>query len=264
MVQSMMSLTELSPSFWGHALETTAKLLNVAPSKMVPQTLYKIWHGKHASYKYLGVQGSPAYIHKLVRDKLNLRSSLYRFVGCPKEIAGYYFYDPSEQKVFISRNTVFLEKEFPLDSRYDEVLLEEISEAPQQNDATSFEPIVSTDSVPVLHRSTRESWPLDRYRFMGLISQLQNDSRTYEEAMLDIYLIDPPKDVKPIGCKWVYKRKLGAEGEVTTFNAMLVAKGYTQRPGVENEETYSPVAMAKSNRILLARATWYERDGTWT
>ncbi|KAL0391224.1 UNVERIFIED_CONTAM: Retrovirus-related Pol polyprotein from transposon RE2 [Sesamum calycinum] len=37
-------------------------------------------------------------------------------------------------------------------------------------------------------------------------------------------LVDPPKGVKPIGCKWVYTRKLGANGEVTTFKAKLVAK----------------------------------------
>ncbi|KAL0373268.1 UNVERIFIED_CONTAM: hypothetical protein Sradi_3242500 [Sesamum radiatum] len=33
MVRSMMSFTELSPSFWGYALETAAKLFNIAPSK---------------------------------------------------------------------------------------------------------------------------------------------------------------------------------------------------------------------------------------
>ncbi|KAL0405840.1 UNVERIFIED_CONTAM: hypothetical protein Slati_3897900 [Sesamum latifolium] len=49
----------------------------------------------------------------------------------------------------------------------------------------------------------------------------------------------PTKDVRPVGCKWVYKRKLGAEGEVTTFKARLVAKGYTQRPRVDFEKTYS-------------------------
>ncbi|KAL0445218.1 UNVERIFIED_CONTAM: Retrovirus-related Pol polyprotein from transposon TNT 1-94 [Sesamum latifolium] len=68
-------------------------------------------------------------------------------------------------------------------------------------------------------------------------------------------LVDPPKGIRPVGCKWVYKRKLGANGEVTAFKARLVAKGYTQRPGVDFEETYSPVAMAKSIRILLAIAT---------
>ncbi|KAL0457785.1 UNVERIFIED_CONTAM: Retrovirus-related Pol polyprotein from transposon RE2 [Sesamum latifolium] len=73
-------------------------------------------------------------------------------------------------------------------------------------------------------------------------------------------LVDPPKGVRPVGCKWVYKRKLGADREVTAFKARLVAKGYTQRPGIDFEETYSLVAMAKSIRILLAIAAWYDYE----
>ncbi|KAL0288219.1 UNVERIFIED_CONTAM: Retrovirus-related Pol polyprotein from transposon TNT 1-94 [Sesamum radiatum] len=42
MVRSMMSFTELPPSFWGHALETAVKLLNISPSKSIPQTPYEI------------------------------------------------------------------------------------------------------------------------------------------------------------------------------------------------------------------------------
>ncbi|KAL0455100.1 UNVERIFIED_CONTAM: hypothetical protein Slati_0849200 [Sesamum latifolium] len=37
MVRSMMSFTELLPSFWGHALEMAAKFLNIASSKTVPR-----------------------------------------------------------------------------------------------------------------------------------------------------------------------------------------------------------------------------------
>ncbi|KAL0355495.1 UNVERIFIED_CONTAM: Copia protein [Sesamum radiatum] len=198
MVRSMMSFTELPPSFWGYALETAAKLLNIAPSKSVPQTPYEIWHGKPASYKYLRVWGGPAYVKRLVRDKLDSRSSLCRFVGYPKETVGYYFYDPTEQKVFVSRNAVFLEKDFPSDNRRDEVLIEESNREPQHDSTTSFKPTIHTDSAPVLRRSTRESRVPER----------------------------------------------------------LVAKGYTQRPRVDFEETYSPVAMAKSIQILLAIAAW--------
>ncbi|KAL0462659.1 UNVERIFIED_CONTAM: hypothetical protein Slati_0153500 [Sesamum latifolium] len=42
MFRSMMSFTELPPFFWGYALETAAKLLNIAPSKTVPQMPYEI------------------------------------------------------------------------------------------------------------------------------------------------------------------------------------------------------------------------------
>ncbi|KAK4400713.1 Retrovirus-related Pol polyprotein from transposon RE2 [Sesamum angolense] len=57
---------------------------------------------------------------------------------------------------------VLLEKGFPADSQRDEVLLEESSEAPQQNGATYFEPSVPADGVPILRRLTRESRPLER------------------------------------------------------------------------------------------------------
>ncbi|KAL0448736.1 UNVERIFIED_CONTAM: hypothetical protein Slati_1430000 [Sesamum latifolium] len=246
MVRSMMSFTELPPSFWGYALETTAKLLNVAPSKSVPQMPYKIWHGKPASYKYLRVWGSPAYVKRLVGDKLDSRYSLCRFIEYPKETVGYYFYDPTEQMIFASRNSVFLKKGFPSDSRRDEVLIEESSEEFQHESTISFEPTVHTNSVPVLCRSTRESRVPERYGFVGLISQLDNDPKTYGEAMSDIDLD-----------KWLVAMKSEiADGEVTAFKTRLVAKGYTQRPGVDFEETYSPVTMAKSIRILLAIAAW--------
>ncbi|KAK4383632.1 hypothetical protein Sango_2757100 [Sesamum angolense] len=135
-------------------------------------------------------------------------------------------------------------------SKTDEVVLEESSEAPQQNDATLFEPSVSTNDVPVLRKSTRESRPPERYGFIGLTSELDNNPRTYGEVMSDIdsdkwlevmkfkidsmgsnqvwTLVDPPKGIRPVGCNCVYKHKLGTDGEVTAFKARLVSKGYTQ------------------------------------
>ena len=66
--------------------------------------------------------------------------------------------------------------------------------------------------------------------------------------------------MKPIGCKWIYKRKRGSDGKVQTFKARLVAKGYTQKERVYYEETFSPVAMLKSIRTLLSIAAYYDYE----
>ena len=40
-------------------------------------------------------------------------------------------------------------------------------------------------------------------------------------------LVDSSEGVKPIGFKWVFKRKRGADGKAETYKAHLVAKGYS-------------------------------------
>jgi hypothetical protein len=38
---------------------------------------------------------------------------------------------------------------------------------------------------------------------------------------------DRPVGCKPVGCKWVFKKKLRTDGTIEKYNARLVAKGYT-------------------------------------
>ena len=73
-------------------------------------------------------------------------------------------------------------------------------------------------------------------------------------------LVDPPEGIVHIRCKWIFKRKIGADGKVETYKARLVAKGFRQRKGVDYEETFSPVAMLKSIQILLAIAAHYDYE----
>ena len=45
-------------------------------------------------------------------------------------------------------------------------------------------------------------------------------------------LVKLPKGKKTIGCKWVYKQKVGVDGFVERYKARLVAKDYSQLYGL--------------------------------
>ena len=73
-------------------------------------------------------------------------------------------------------------------------------------------------------------------------------------------LVDLPNDRKAVENKWIFKRKTDADGNVTVYKARLVAKGFRQIQGVDYDETFSPVAMLKSVRIMLAIAAYYDYE----
>ena len=73
-------------------------------------------------------------------------------------------------------------------------------------------------------------------------------------------LVKAPNDIKHVGCKWVYKRKREIDGKVETFKVRLVAKEYIQKEGIDYKETFSPVVMLKSIRILLSIVVHYNNE----
>ena len=50
------------------------------------------------------------------------------------------------------------------------------------------------------------------------------------------------------------------EGNVITYKASLVTKGYKQRQGVDFDETFFPIAMLKFIRILLVVVAYYDYE----
>ena len=68
-------------------------------------------------------------------------------------------------------------------------------------------------------------------------------------------LVKAPTNARVIDCKWTYKLKRHANGNVQRHKARLVARGFQQREGIDYQETHSPVVRFDLIRAILAVAT---------
>ena len=65
-------------------------------------------------------------------------------------------------------------------------------------------------------------------------------------------VVQTPKGVKPVRYKWVFVQKRNENNEIIRYKARLVAQGFSQRPGIDYEETYSPDVITFHFLISLA------------
>uniref|UniRef100_A0A2N9I2H8 Reverse transcriptase Ty1/copia-type domain-containing protein n=1 Tax=Fagus sylvatica TaxID=28930 RepID=A0A2N9I2H8_FAGSY len=78
-------------------------------------------------------------------------------------------------------------------------------------------------------------------------------------------LVPPLPNQNTICCKWVFRIKRHADGTVEHYKARLVAKAFHQQPGVDYDETYSPVIKPTTVHIVLSiaiSAGWHHGPGS--
>ncbi|GKV37499.1 hypothetical protein SLEP1_g45525 [Rubroshorea leprosula] len=92
--------------------------------------------------------------------------------------------------------------------------------------------------------------------------QLPQWLRAMQEELAALYksntwTLVPPSSTNTniVGSKWVFKTKLNSYGSVDKFKARLVARGFSQVPGVDFKKTFSPVLKPTILWLVIALAT---------
>ncbi|GJU58201.1 retrovirus-related pol polyprotein from transposon TNT 1-94 [Tanacetum coccineum] len=238
------------------------------------------------------LEASHAHVPDQRRTKLDDKSKKYMFIGYDEKIKAYRLFDPIEKKVTVSRD-VYVDEESAWDwttqnigdleqqpDHDSQTIIHvphttyergECSNASQPNqflddDDDDDEPRQPRmRSLQDLYESTNEM------HFVCLLAD--SESIKFEEVIRDKKwknamdeeiasiernktweLVELPKGHQPIGVKWVFKKKMNAQGEVERYKARLVAKGYRQQPGIDYDEVFAPVARMETIRLLISQA----------
>jgi hypothetical protein len=71
------------------------------------------------------------------------------------------------------------------------------------------------------------------------------------------HLVPRPHNHNVVSCRWIFKKKLQADGSVEHHKAHIVAQGFSQKHGIDFDTTFNPVVHPATIRIILTLAAMH-------
>ena len=280
--RSMIEHAGLSKRYWAHAIDTAVHIMNRCVTSAIPDgtTPYERWYEEKPDLSHLKVFGCIAYAHvpEARRQKLDSKAEKFRFVGYAGERKGYLLYDEDTQKLAIRHDVVFNEQdledvqptkekvEAEVDLKSDDEGRQEAAQRPQRERMPpvrfGFDEYADTAGMETHVHYANACNVIEPQTVQEAMSS--DDAVQWKAEMDKEYkslqenstweLVELPPNRQAVGCKWVFKVKYGHDGKVDRFKSRLVAKGYSQKYGIDYDETFSPVVRFSSIRTLISLA----------
>ncbi|CAI7900028.1 unnamed protein product [Closterium sp. NIES-54] len=239
-----------APHFlWPFAVQYAAHQLNLQPRVSVPKTSPTLrWTGKVGDASAFRVWGSRAFVRDLSADKLSPRAVPCVFLGFPPDTPGWQFYHPTLRRVLSSQDVTF-DESVP----YYRLFPYRTAPLPppplflvlvQSYGLHSAYPDAPDIPTPRSYAEAIEG-PYSSQWQSAMDAEMASwkSTGTYVDEV-------PPPGANIVSGMWIFRVKR-PPGSPPVFKARYVARGFSQRQGVDYFQTFSPTPKMTTLRVLL-------------
>ncbi|KAJ1570926.1 hypothetical protein NDA11_005695 [Ustilago hordei] len=271
-MRAMLVQRSVPKELWPYAIMAAGHTLNLTPSTEANRVPYEDFYRKsaHGLAKQLRVFGCLAWVHLPRKDhagKHGVRAIPGIMVGYDDEHKGWKFFTPATPHPYGGATQPHSMKP-KADSDKPELEVEVLDmedPLPEPHTAPPTDPTDDNRSeldveemIGEAHTAALNLTPTLKEALAGDDAQQWQEAIRKEldglEAMGTWEIVDVPPNTRLVDSKIILRLKLDADGIPVRHKARLVARGFTQREGIDFEETFAPVAPLSAIRALLSLA----------